>query len=94
MGTRIDTTPKEIKTEDIPNVVTSTELTYANLHQYVYGLPISSLCSGCETVQKVEENVGVLQNLKDLSKADMEKLVEAAAPYAGNIVENYKRVFS
>jgi predicted aldo/keto reductase-like oxidoreductase len=51
------------------------------------------LCSGCDTLQKLEENIGVLQNLKDLSKSEMERLVEIAKPYAGNIVENYKRVF-
>ena len=68
-------------------------MTYANLHQYVYALPVSSLCSGCDTIQKLEENVGVLQNLKKLSNADMERLVDTAKPYAGKYVENYKRVF-
>lgn len=93
MGKRIDTTPREIATEEIPDVVSQTELTYANLHQYVYALPVSSLCSGCDTVQKLEENVGVLHNLKKLSKTDMEQLVDTAKPYAGKYVENYKRVF-
>ncbi len=93
MGKRIDTTPKEIATEDIPDVVSETSMTYANLHQYVYALPVSSLCSGCDTLQKLEENVGVLRNLKKLSNADMERLVNTAKPYAGKYVENYKRVF-
>ena len=79
--------------EDIHNVVSETDMTYANLHQYVYALPVSSLCSGCDTIQKLEENVGVLQNLKKLSNADMERLVDTAKPYAGKYVENYKRVF-
>ena len=87
MGKRIDTTPPEIKTEDIPDVVGLTDLTYANLHQYVYALPISALCSGCDTVDKVEENVNVLKNLKDLSKEEIERLIEIAKPYAGNIVD-------
>ena len=93
MGKRIDTTPREIATEDIPDVVSETDMTYADLHQYVYALPVSSLCSGCDTIQKLEENVGVLQNLKKLSNADMERLVDTAKPYAGKYVENYKRVF-
>ncbi len=93
MGKRIDTTPQEIATEDIPDVVAKTEITYANLHQYVYALPVSSLCSGCDTIQKLEENVGVLKNLKKLSNSEMEHLVEIARPYAGKYVENYKRVF-
>ena len=93
MGGRIDTTPDDIKTKDIPDVVSKTDLTMANLHQYVYALPISALCSGCRSVNDIEENVKVLNNLKKLSKGDKQKLVELAKPYAGLIVENYKRVF-
>jgi predicted aldo/keto reductase-like oxidoreductase len=94
MGGRIDTTPEDIKTKDIPDVVSKTDLTMANLHQYVYALPVSALCSGCRTVSDIEQNVAVLRNLKKLSKSDMAKLEELAKPYAGMIVENYKRVFS
>jgi len=94
MGGRIDTTPDDIKTKDIPDVVSKTDLTMANLHQYVYSLPISSLCSGCRSLSDLEQNVEVLQNLKKLSETDMAKLEELAKPYAGMIVENYKRVFS
>jgi predicted aldo/keto reductase-like oxidoreductase len=93
MGKRIDTTPKEIATEDIPNVVDKTGISYAQLHQYVYALPVSTLCSGCDSLAKLEHNVGVLQNLKKLSKADMDSLIKRVKPYSGNIVENYKRVF-
>jgi predicted aldo/keto reductase-like oxidoreductase len=93
MGKRIDTTPKEIATEDIPDVVAATGITYAQLHQYVYALPVSSLCSGCDTIDKLEHNVAVLRNLKELSEKEMEQLVKTASPYAGKYVENYKRVF-
>lgn len=92
MGGRIDTTPRNIETKDIPDVVSLTELTYANLHQYVYSLPVSSLISGCRFTHELEENVKVLRNMKKLSDADMKKLEGYAAPYAGLIVENYKRV--
>jgi uncharacterized protein len=93
MGKRIDTTPRSIATEDIPDMVAKTNLTHANLHQYVYSLPVSSLCSGCNFIHELEANVNVLKDMKKLSDADMKKLVEYAAPYAGLIVENYKRVF-
>lgn len=93
MGKRIDTTPAEIATEDIPDVVGKTGITYAQLHQYVYALPVSALCSGCDTLQKLEENVTVLKNLKKLSKNDMAQLEKMVKPYAGYLVENYKRVF-
>jgi predicted aldo/keto reductase-like oxidoreductase len=92
MGDRIDTTPKEIKTEDIPDVVSKTKLTHANLHQYVYSLPVSALCSGCKFTYELEANVKVLKDMKKLSDSDKQKLVEYAKPYAGLIVENYKRI--
>jgi uncharacterized protein len=93
MGKRIDITPKEIKTSDIPNVVEKAGISLAQLHQYVYSLPISSLCSGCLTVKEMEQNIRVLRNLKKLSEAEMNKLVQMGKPYAGYLVENYKRVF-
>lgn len=94
MGGRIDTTPQDIRTKDIPDVVAKTELTHANLHQYVYSLPVSSLCSGCRFNYELEENVKVLKDFKKLSVEDMDRLVNYAKPYAGLIVENYKRVFA
>ena len=94
MGGRIDTTPEDIRTKDIPDVVAKTELTHANLHQYVYSLPVSSLCSGCRFTYEMEHNIQVLKDFKKLSIADMERLVNYAKPYAGLIVENYKRVLA
>ena len=92
MGKRIDTTPKEIATEDIPDMVGEIGITFAELHQYVYTLPVSSLVSGCLTLEELEHNVSVLQQLEKLSEDDMDRLVQMAQPYAGLIVENYKRV--
>ena len=92
MGQRIDITPRSLATEDIPDVVGRSGLSLADLHRYVYSLPVSSLCSGCDTVERLEHNVGVLRNLRTLSEGEMERLGGRAAPYAGFNVENYKRV--
>ncbi len=94
MGGRIDTTPKDIRTEHIPDVVDKTDLTMANLHQYVYSLPISSLVSGCRFTYELEQNVQVLKDMKRLSETDLRRLETLAKPYAGLIVENYKRVLA
>ena len=94
MGGRIDTTPQDIDTKDIPDVVGLSELTMANLHQYVYSLPVSSLCSGCRFLYELDENIAVLNQLKKLSETDKQRLVDIGKPYAGLVVENYKRVFS
>jgi len=92
MGRRIDTTPDWIKTEMIPDVVKETGVSLADLHRYVYALPVSSLVSGCNDLEQMEHNISVLQKLKNLSKTDMEQLVKQVEPFAGGIVENYKRV--
>ena len=94
MGKRIDTTPPELKTEDIPDVVGKTGITYAELHQYVYAMPVSVLVSGCDTLQKMEDNINVLKKLKHLSKPELERLENMVKPYAIWNVENYKRVFN
>lgn len=94
MGRRIDTTPEWIKTEMIPDMVRETGISPAELHQYVYALPVSSLVSGCNNLEHLEHNIGVLQNLKKLSESDMQRLEKLVEPYAGLIVENYKRVLS
>lgn len=92
MGRRIDTTPEDIRTKDIPDVVSKTKLSHANLHQYVYSLPVSTLCSGCRFTSELEENVKVLKELNKLPESDMKRLEHYAEPYAGLIVENYKRI--
>ncbi len=94
MGGRIDTTPDDIKTKDIPDVVGMSDLTLANLHQYVYSLPVSSVCSGCRFIYELDENIAVLKQLRDLSDSDKQTLIDLAKPYAGLVVENYKRVLS
>jgi len=94
MGGRIDTTPQDIKTKDIPDVVSETALTHANLHEYVYSLPVSSLCSGCRFTYELEDNIKVLKEFNKLSEGDMERLVNYAKPYSGMVVENYKRILS
>ena len=94
MGGRIDTTPQDIRTKDVPDVVAKTDLSHANLHEYVYSLPVSSLCSGCKFTYELEANIKVLKDFKKLSVEDMGRLVNYARPYSGLIVENYKRIFA
>ena len=39
-----------------------TELTHANLHEYVYSFPVSSLCSGCRFTYELEDNIKVMDD--------------------------------
>ena len=68
------------------------DIALADMHRYVYGLPISTLISGCDSVDKLEGSVRVLAEYRALSDAEKTRLLEATKPFAGNIVENYKRL--
>lgn len=92
MGRRFEVTPKEILDEDIPDVVRLTGLSLAQLHLYVYSLPVSVLISGCKTVEELEQNIGVLKRLTQLTQEEMENIEKLARPYSGYCVENYKRL--
>jgi hypothetical protein len=93
MGKLIDTTPQRIAEMGIPKVDREAGITPADMHRYVYSLPISVLISGCETVDELNSNVAVLRDFHDLSAGDKEHLLAATKPFAGMVVENYKRAF-
>ncbi len=92
IGRRFDLTPKEFKDEDIKDLTAETSLSMKQLHQYVYSLPVSSLCSGCETVEELEHNVTVLKALEKLSDSEMKNIEQLTAPFAGKYAEHYKRI--
>ena len=92
MGKLIDTTPHSIAAKGIPRVNEEAGIALADMHRYVYGLPISTLVSGCDSVDKLEANVRVLTGYQALSDEEKTRLLAATRPFAGNIVENYKRL--
>lgn len=94
MGHRIDTTPKDLKTEDIPDVLGKSGITPEECHQYVYSLPVSALCTGCRTMEEIEHNVATLRGFTSLSDSAKQRLEGLARPFAGFNVENYKRILS
>lgn len=92
MGNRHGNTPPRSGSDSMPNVLGRTSLSAANLHQYVYSLPVSSLCSGCRSLPELEANIQVLNNLKSMSESDRKAFEAIAEPYAGVTVEFYKRI--
>ncbi|HKI87935.1 MAG TPA: aldo/keto reductase, partial [Draconibacterium sp.] len=92
IGRRFDLTPRDFKDDDIKNITKESEVTLDQLHQYVYSLPVSALCSGCETVEEIEHNTGILKNMKILEDSEMKKIASIAQPYAGRYAEHYKRI--
>ncbi len=92
IGRRFDLTPKEFKDADIKDLTAVTPVTMKQLHQYVYSLPVSTLCSGCETIDELEQNVDVLKALAKLSDPEMKYIEQLTAPFAGKYAEHYKRI--
>lgn len=92
IGRRFDLTPQDYKDEDIRDLTAETTVTMRQLHQYVYSLPVSSLCSGCETVGELEYNLHTLKNLQKLSDQELKRIEQLTAPFAGKYAEHYKRV--
>lgn len=92
IGRRFDLTSEKIKDEEIPNVVKEGGISFEKLHQYVYSMPVSALCSGCETIDELEKNINVLKGLRKLSKKEMEAIAEMARPFGGELGEHYKRI--
>lgn len=92
IGRRFDLTSDMIKDSEIPNLVTDSGLSYKILHQYVYSLPVSALCSGCENIEELEKNISVINGFKKLSEHEMKNIAELAKPFSGELAEHYKRV--
>ncbi len=92
IGRRFDLTPKDFKDEDIKNLTAETPVTMRQLQQYVYSLPVSSLCSGCENIEELDYNINTLKNLQKLSDQEMKRIEQLTAPFAGKYAEHYKRV--
>lgn len=92
MGKPIDTTPEEIAKKGIPRVDREAGITPADMHRYVYSLPVSVLISGCRTVAELNSNIDVLESFDTLSTGERQRLVAATKPFAGLVVENYKRM--
>ena len=91
MGKLIDTTPQAVAKLGIPQVDQQAHIALSDMHRYVYGLPVSVLITGCETVAQLEDNVRVLREYQPLTEDEKARLLAATKPFAGNIVENYKR---
>ena len=70
--------------------IADTDLTVADMHRYVYSLPICSLVSGCLKPTEVKANARILKEFKGLDNETRDQLLAQAKPFAGNTMEYYK----
>jgi uncharacterized protein len=92
IGRRFDLTPRDYKDVDIKDITKESAVTRDQLHQYVYSFPVSTLCSGCETIEELEHNTGLLKGLQKLPDNEIQKIAQLAQPFAGLYAEHYKRI--
>lgn len=66
-------------------------ITPANLHGYVYSLPVCCLLSGCETPEQIDQNTTILEKFLPMDDKRRRELVDAVKPISGPDLEYYKR---
>ena len=65
-------------------------LSVEDVFGFVWSLPITTLVSGMESVQQVSQNAAIARKTWNWSQAELEKRIDAMAPFAGPDLEFYK----
>ena len=67
-----------------------TVLSVEDVFGFVWSLPITTLVSGMESVQHVSQNAAIARKTWNWNKAELQKRVDAMAPFVGPNLEFYK----
>jgi len=65
-------------------------LSVEDVFGFVWSLPITTLVSGMESVQQVSENAAIARKTWNWNQAQLQKRIDAMAPFAGADLEFYK----
>ena len=57
---------------------------------FVWSLPITTLISGMESIQHVSQNAAIARKTWNWNKTELQKRIDAVAPFAGQDLEFYK----
>jgi aryl-alcohol dehydrogenase-like predicted oxidoreductase len=57
---------------------------------FVWSLPVSTLVSGMESAEQVSQNAATARKTWDWNQADLQRRIDAMAPFAGPDLEFYK----
>jgi aryl-alcohol dehydrogenase-like predicted oxidoreductase len=53
---------------------------------YALSHPVSTIVIGCDSIRQLEENVAFARSYIKMTEKEIEKLIESAAPYAGQLM--------
>ena len=79
-----------MKTLSFGNLLTRGVAQAAEAMPWAWSQPISVLCSGCDTVERLNYNVYLAKTFKPMSEAEQTALLERVKPFAGTEVEHHK----
>lgn len=69
----------------IPNRISIKEAIH-----FVWSLPVSTLITGAETLDQLQEKIGLARSFQMMSPEERERIIQRVADLAGNKVEYYK----
>ncbi|MDQ8188969.1 aldo/keto reductase [Roseibacillus persicicus] len=82
--------PQEQQLKELNLSLTDSGISVEDMHHFVYSLPITSLCSGCESISQLEENVKALTSFKPLNQTAQETLLTKTESLYHRALEHYK----
>jgi len=79
-----------MKTLSFGNLLSQGVAQAAEAMPWAWSQPISVLCSGCDTVERLNYNVYLAKTFKPMPEAEQAALLERVKPFAGTGVEHHK----
>lgn len=77
---------KEVSVKPVIPTILSIEEVFG----FVWSLPVTTLISGMENIQHVSQNAAMARKTWDWNQAELQKRIDAMAPFAGPNLEFYK----
>lgn len=79
-----------MKTLSFGNIVSMGVAKAAEAMPWAWSQPISTLCSGCDTVERLNYNVYLAKTFQPMPETEQAALLERVKPFAGTEVEHHK----
>ncbi len=79
-----------MKTLSFGNILTRGVAKVAEAMPWAWSQPISVLCSGCDTIERLNYNVYLAKTFKPMPEAEQRALLDRVEPFAGTEVEHHK----
>jgi aryl-alcohol dehydrogenase-like predicted oxidoreductase len=79
-----------MKTLAFGNILSKGVAKAAEALPWVWSQPVSTICSGCDTIERLEYNVYLCKTFRPMPEAEQRALLQRTKPFAGTDIEVYK----